>query len=118
MAGGRVASPDAVGCDQREQPRGTLPLRDVSKRRGLAALQGHYAYYGITGNYAALRCFWQGVQESWKKWLSRRSQRAYLDWVRFRRLLEQHPLEPPVPMYIGTRSSVAWRNDDPSSRMR
>ena len=24
-------------------------------------LQGHYAYYGITGNYAALRCFWQGV---------------------------------------------------------
>ena len=62
-------------------------------------LQGHYAYYGITGNYAALRCFWQGVQRRWKKWLSRRSQRAYLDWPRFRRLLERYPLPLPVVVH-------------------
>jgi len=62
-------------------------------------LQGHYAYYGLTGNYAALRCFWQGVGRRWKKWLSRRSQRAYLDWVRFRRLLERYPLPRPVVVH-------------------
>jgi RNA-directed DNA polymerase len=62
-------------------------------------LQGHYAYYGITGNYAALRSFWQGVQRRWKKWLSRRSQRAYLDWPRFRRLLERYRLPPPVVVH-------------------
>ena len=67
-------------------------------------LQGHYAYYGITGNYAALRCFWQGAQRSWKKWLSRRSQRAYLDWVCFRRLLERYPLPPPVVVHSIFRS--------------
>lgn len=62
-------------------------------------LQGHYAYYGITGNYAALLSFWHGVKLRWKKWLSRRSQRAYLDWVRFRRLLERYPLKPPVVVH-------------------
>ena len=62
-------------------------------------LQGHYAYYGITGNYAALRCFWHGVQRSWRKWLSRRSQRAYLDWVRFCRLMEHYPLPSPVVVH-------------------
>jgi len=67
-------------------------------------LQGHYAYYGITGNYAALRCFWQGVQRNWKKWLSRRSQRAYLDWPRFRRLLERYPLPTPVVVHSVFRS--------------
>jgi len=58
-------------------------------------LSGHYAYFGITGNYAALRVFWHGVQRSWKKWLSRRSQRSYIDWERFRRLLERYPLPEP-----------------------
>jgi group II intron reverse transcriptase/maturase len=67
-------------------------------------LQGHYAYYGITGNYAALLCFWYGVQRSWKKWLSRRSQRAYLDWPRFQRLLERYPLPAPVVVHSVYRS--------------
>ncbi len=62
-------------------------------------VQGHYAYYGITGNYAALGTFLRGVQRRWKKWLSRRSQRAYLDWAQFRRLLERYPLPPPVVVH-------------------
>ena len=77
-------------------------------------LQGHYAYYGITGNYAALSCFWRGVQQSWKKWLSRRSQRAYLDWVRFHRLLERYPLPPPVVVHSVYRNAA----NNPKSRMR
>jgi hypothetical protein len=59
-------------------------------------LKGHYAYYGITGNYAALLGFYKGVQRSWRKWLSRRSQKAYISWPKFYRLLERHSLPPPV----------------------
>ena len=62
-------------------------------------LQGHYAYYGITGNYAALFSFWRGVRRRWKKWLSRRSQRAYLNWDKFDRLLDRHPLPRPVVVH-------------------
>ena len=62
-------------------------------------LRGHYAYYGITGNCAALCCFWRGVVRRWKKWLSRRSGRAYLDWPRFYRLLKRHPLSMPVVVH-------------------
>jgi RNA-directed DNA polymerase len=61
-------------------------------------LQGHYAYYGITGNYAGLLNFYRGVQRSWRKWLSRRSQKAYVSWVQFYRLLARHPL--PAPMVV------------------
>ena len=72
----------------------------IDQHRALSRkVQGHYAYYGITGNYAALRCFWQGVQGNWKKWLSRRSQRAYSDWPRFRRLMERYPLPKPVVVH-------------------
>ena len=71
-------------------------------------LRGHYAYYGITGNYAALCRFWRGVQSRWKKWLSRRSHRAYLDWVRFGRLLERYPLDLPVVVH-STYRRVAKR---------
>lgn len=66
-------------------------------------LQGHYAYYGITGNYAALHSFWKGVQRRWRKWLSRRSQRAYVSWDRFYRLLERYPLPPPVIVHSALR---------------
>ena len=62
-------------------------------------LKGHYAYYGITGNYAALLSFYKGVQRSWRKWLSRRSQKAYISWPKFHRLLERHPLPQPVVVH-------------------
>ena len=58
-------------------------------------LQGHYGYYGITGNFKALDQFAYQVRRTWRKWLARRSQRARMDWERFNRLLEQYPLPPP-----------------------
>jgi hypothetical protein len=36
-------------------------------------LQGHYAYYGIRGNYRALANFWYAVKRRWHYWLMRRS---------------------------------------------
>lgn len=59
-------------------------------------LRGHYAYYGLTGNYRALGKFWHAVLGLWRKWLSRRSRRSSLSWPRYRRLLERFPLRSPV----------------------
>ncbi len=55
-------------------------------------LSGHDAYYGITGNAAALERFHYEVPRIWRKWLDRRSNRARMTWDRFSRLLERHPL--------------------------
>jgi group II intron reverse transcriptase/maturase len=57
-------------------------------------LQGHYAYYGITGNARALGSFLLQVKREWKKWLSRRSQRAALTWERFDQILSRYRLPP------------------------
>jgi len=59
-------------------------------------LRGHYAYYGITGNGRSLNMFFHQVQLAWKAWLSRRSQRAYVDWPQFMKLLTRYRLPPPA----------------------
>ena len=61
--------------------------RDSLERK----LLGHYAYYGITGNYRALARYRRLVARMWRYWLARRSQRGK-PWTRFTRLLEQYPL--------------------------
>jgi group II intron reverse transcriptase/maturase len=58
-------------------------------------LRGHFGYYGITGNYEALQRFSEGVRRAWRKWLSRRSQRARMTWERMNKLLQRYPLPRP-----------------------
>jgi group II intron reverse transcriptase/maturase len=58
-------------------------------------LQGHYAYYGITGNGRSLCLYFEQVKLVWRTWLSRRSQKSYVDWPQFTRLLTCHRLPPP-----------------------
>jgi group II intron reverse transcriptase/maturase len=58
-------------------------------------LNGHFNYYGICGNAAALARFRYEVGRVWHKWLSRRSQRGSLTWERFNRLLGQLRLPNP-----------------------
>lgn len=57
-------------------------------------LQGHDAYYGITGNYDLLHRMRVVVARIWKKWLSRRSRKGRLNWERMRALLDRFPLPP------------------------
>ncbi len=57
-------------------------------------LQGHYAYYGITGNYPKLSNFRHRVVRLWRKWLMRRTRGKYLSWEKFERLLSTYPLAP------------------------
>jgi RNA-directed DNA polymerase len=58
-------------------------------------LLGHFAYFGITGNYQALHNFSVRVVAAWQKWLSRRSQRAWISREKMTRLLERYPLPRP-----------------------
>lgn len=59
------------------------------------SLRGHYAYYGVIGNYRSLNNFHRQVTREWRKWLNRRSQKAKMTWERFIRLQVQYPLERP-----------------------
>jgi group II intron reverse transcriptase/maturase len=58
-------------------------------------LLGHYGYFGLTGNSQALYSFWYRVICAWRKWLSRRSQRAYISWDKMVSLLQHYPLPQP-----------------------
>ena len=57
-----------------------------------AALRGHFAYFGIRGNAAALGRLRYQAERIWIKWLRRRSQRHRLPWERARELLKRFPL--------------------------
>jgi RNA-directed DNA polymerase len=55
-----------------------------------AMMRGHYAYYGISGNFRRLSWYTGQVARIWQKWLSRRGSRFV--WDRFKDLLTRHPL--------------------------
>ncbi len=55
-------------------------------------LRGHFAYYGITGNAAALSRYREAVKNLWRKWLGRRRRAERMWWSRFLRLLQRYPL--------------------------
>jgi RNA-directed DNA polymerase len=52
-------------------------------------LRGHYAYYGITGNFSGVHRFQLAVQRIWRKWLARRRRRGFLSWRNFFRLVDR-----------------------------
>ena len=61
-------------------------------------IRGHYAYFGITGNWKALRNFLYQTTRIWRTWLNRRSQRAGMNWEKMNQLLKRWPL-PPTRIY-------------------
>ncbi len=63
-------------------------------RKLISKMRGHYQYYGITGNGRLLEIFRHQVSLVWRKWLSRRSQRAYISWEKWRNLIRRYPLPP------------------------
>jgi group II intron reverse transcriptase/maturase len=70
-----------------------VPLSKQAKTLG-QKLRGHFEYYGIRGNSASINRFHYEVRRRWRKWLSRRSQRAAMSWDAFNRLLLRYPLPP------------------------
>ena len=71
-----------------------LPIRQQQQGLG-AKLRGHYAYFGVTGNFDALARLFYETRRLWRKWLSRRSQRGRTPWPVMDAMLERFPLPPP-----------------------
>jgi RNA-directed DNA polymerase len=55
-------------------------------------VQGHYGYYGITGNAEALGRFRYEVTRIWRYWLGRRGAKGGVTWEKMNRWLEWFPL--------------------------
>ncbi len=60
------------------------PLKEQHQRL-CRMLQGHYGYFGITGNYRRLMRLYHLVRRFWCRWLARRSSKSNLTWERFKR---------------------------------
>ena len=74
------------------------PLLDQHRRLS-QMLRGHFAYFGITGNYDRLNDLLYHVRRCWRKWLSRRSARRNLSWAAFARIAARFPLPTPVILH-------------------
>ena len=68
-----------------------------------AKLQGHYSYYGITGNSIALGRLHHFTIREWKKWLGRRNRNRNWTWVHHNRMMERYSLPPPVCVHSKLR---------------
>ncbi|MCC7530491.1 MAG: RNA-directed DNA polymerase [Candidatus Melainabacteria bacterium] len=68
-------------------------------------LNGHYQYYGITGNFRCLSSFLFFVRRAWFKWLNRRSQKKSLTWDQFEQILKRLPLPRPRITHTYLRAS-------------
>ena len=55
-------------------------------------LRGHYAYYGIAGNFRALQRVHRAVERYWRRMLSSRSWKGTIWWKYFHQIKERTPL--------------------------
>lgn len=74
--------------------RNQVKLLEWWKTLGLK-LRGHYNYYGISGNYDALKDFYCLVLKLCFKWINRRSQKRSFTWVQFYHFLNNNSLPKP-----------------------
>jgi RNA-directed DNA polymerase len=71
-----------------------LRLRMLFKQLN-GKLRGYYNYYGVHGNSASLKQFFDGAVRILLKWLNRRSQRRSYNWQGFKDILEHFKVERP-----------------------
>ena len=57
-----------------------------------AALRGHYAYYGIAGNFRSLQKVHRAVERCWRKMLSSRSWAGRITWEVFHQIKQRQPI--------------------------
>jgi RNA-directed DNA polymerase len=82
-----------------QNDRNLIPLADwwqVLKWK----LNGHYQYYGITGNRRSVDRFYQQVLKLTYKWWNRRSQKRSGNWEDFQRRLHWNPLPKPRIVHV------------------
>ncbi len=68
-----------------------LPVREQVDNLN-TVLRGHYAYYGIAGNFKALQRVHRAVERYWHKMLCSRSWAGRIPWAVFHQIKERLPL--------------------------
>ena len=78
--------------------RNQLSLEDIWKLLALK-LKGHYNYYGVSGNFDAIKSFYFHTRRIAFKWMNRRSQKKSWTWEQFDVFLAKYPLPQPKLTY-------------------
>jgi RNA-directed DNA polymerase len=71
-----------------------------------AALRGHYAYYGIAGNFRSLQKVHRAVERYWHKMLCSRSWAGRITWDTFHQIKQRQPILRPK-LYLPYRELQA-----------
>lgn len=58
-------------------------------------LRGHNQYYGIRGNHRMLMRTLHYTRRAWRYWLSKRCSKGYINWEKFKLLMEKFPFPNP-----------------------
>ena len=82
--------------------QGGKAMMDFIKRH----LQGHIAYFGVSGNSRSVRNYVFHVSRLLFKWLNRLSQRSRINWARFNRVLKSWL--PPVRVLHNLYPAPLW----------
>jgi len=69
------------------------PVSETMKRIQ-AALQGHFNYYGVSGNFAQISKFWKYVQNEYYKALNKRHQKRSMKYYDYLRIWKYYVKEP------------------------
>lgn len=86
MAKKRSAKLKSIYLDLKRRRHEPIPV--IGRWLG-AVLRGHYAYYGVPHNHAALRTMRREIERLWQLALRRRSQKGYVNWARMHRLSDR-----------------------------
>jgi RNA-directed DNA polymerase len=78
------------------------PVREQHQRL-CRMLSGHFAYFGISGNYKRLALLRHQAKRCWRKWLSRRTRGNPLTWEAFHHITERFPFPKPRIVHRYTR---------------
>ncbi|HEY5586000.1 MAG TPA: hypothetical protein VIK78_16105 [Ruminiclostridium sp.] len=71
-------------------------------------LRGHYNYYGMGGNLNSLIQIHDKTEKYWKKMLSSRSWKGYINWSKFMEIKKEFPiLRPKIRIPFGKMKSYA-----------
>jgi len=79
----------------------TEPVADQHRQLS-QKLKGHFAYFGISGNYKRLADLRYETRRIWRKWLSRRSNNSRVGWDVFARIEKRFPLPQPTIIHCYT----------------
>ena len=71
-----------------------LPVREQAVNLN-QLLRGHYAYFGVAGNFRAVHRVHRSVERYWRKMLSSRSRKGKITWDVFHQIKTRYPLQRP-----------------------